>query len=133
MITASTGASFKLGASRAELPWQNITNSPTPAPTLSTAIMVFAPARNFEGSLSSTNCGRTSSSLRPLMEGSFLVATTEPSTRARNMGRGAWCVVRVGERRRSLQLTRSGLLLFRGRRFFGQHRFHFRVGAGDDV
>src|SRR5688572_14065423 len=85
MITASTGASLRFGARRAELPWQNITISPSPAPTLSTATIVFTPGRNFVGSFSSTNCGRSSSSLRPPMEGSFLVATTEPSTRARHI------------------------------------------------
>src|SRR4051812_4019090 len=85
MITASTGASLRLGARRAELPWQNMTSSPMPAPTLSTAMIVFIPGRNLVGSLSSTSCGRTKRSFRPPMDGSFLVATTEPSTRARNM------------------------------------------------
>src|SRR6185503_15780250 len=85
IITASTGASLRFGARRAELPWQNSTNSPMPAPTLSTATIVFVPARNLDGSLSSTNCGRSNNSLRPLMDGSFLVETTAPSTRARNI------------------------------------------------
>src|ERR1051325_4577390 len=85
MMTASTGQSFRLGASRAELPWQNNTISPTPAPTLSTATIVFTPGRNLVGSFSSTSWGRTNSSLRPSMDGSFFVATTEPSTLARNI------------------------------------------------
>src|SRR2546426_8199749 len=83
-VSASTGASRKPAASRALLPWQKITSSPTPAPTLSTATIVFTPGRNRDGSFSSTSCGRNRTSLRPLMLASFLVATTEPSTRAKN-------------------------------------------------
>src|SRR5579859_5213655 len=134
MMTASTGASFRLGASRAELPWQNSTNSPMPAPTLSTATIVLDPGRNLVGSLSSTNWGRTRSSLRPLIDGSFFVATTEPSTRARNM-----CVkglkfgdVPLAGREAFLQRQPFASLLFGGR-FFRQHGFHILVGPGNNV
>jgi hypothetical protein len=57
---------------------------------LSTATMVLVPGRNCVGSLSSTSCGRSRSSLRPFIDGSFLVETIDPSTRARNMGSDGW-------------------------------------------
>ena len=40
-----------------------MTNSPMPAPTLSTATIVLTPGRNFVGSFSSTSCGRTQQQL----------------------------------------------------------------------
>src|SRR6266704_7104760 len=123
MITASTGTSLRLGARRAELPWQNMTNSPIPAPTLSTATMVFAPGRNLAGSFSSTSCGRTSSSLRPAMEASFLVATTDPSTLARNMMLGPKREAQ-GAKRLPLPASRFPLR---------QHGFYVGVRSGNDV
>src|SRR5258706_1107927 len=136
MMTASTGASLRWGARRAELPWQNITISPMPAPTLSTAMMVLAPGRNLVGSFSSTSCGRTRSSLRPLMEGSFLVATTEPSTRARNifviscwlLAIGYWLLA-IHFVQRAIPITTRLLRHW----FPGQHSFDVRMGACDDV
>src|SRR2546425_2564911 len=69
-----------------------MTRSPVPAPTLSTATIVLEPGRNLVGSFSSTSCGRRRSSLRPFMAASFLVETTDPSTRAKNMAR-RWLVI----------------------------------------
>src|SRR6516164_9864118 len=134
MITASTGASFRFGASRAELPWQNSTNSPTPAPTLSTATMVFMPGRNFVGSLSSTSCGRSSNNFRPLMEASFFVATTDPSTFAKNIDL-AVTLSEVSSRfafhRSTLHAPRSDVLL--RYRFLRQHSFDLGMRPRDNV
>src|SRR5688500_10562975 len=80
-----------------------------PAPTTSTATMVFDPGRKRLGSLSSTSCGRNRSSLRPRMLASFFVDTTEPSTLARNM------------------ISRQPSLLLR------QHRADVVVGPRDHV
>src|SRR5258706_6719451 len=135
MITASTGASLRLGASRAELPWQKSTISPMPAPTLSTATIVFMPPRNLVGSLSSTSCGRKRRSLRPFMDGSFFVATTEPSTRARNiLVKQLSCLIcrhtsRITHHASRITLNASRLR----RRFLGQNGFHVCVRTGDDV
>ena len=81
--TTSTGAAP--AAAITHVPVMPAGAAPAPAPTLSTATMVLDPARNLVGSFSSTSCGRSRSSLRPLMFASFLVETTAPSTLARNI------------------------------------------------
>ena len=45
-MAASAGTDLNPSACRAELPWANMTNSPSPAPTVSTATMVFTPGLN---------------------------------------------------------------------------------------
>src|SRR5205809_4621351 len=129
MMTASTGASLKPAASRALLPWQKITSSPTPAPTLSTATMVFTPGRNLVGSFSSTSCGRNRSSLRPFMLASFLVETTEPSTRAKNMFvRGA-----QPPRLQRLAPSPTALRAAPSQDVFGEGAEHGARGAGGPI
>src|SRR6202044_1920538 len=72
-ITASTGACFVLCTSRAELPCVNITHSPIPAPTLSTATTELPDATS---TLSLLIYGWISRSFIPLNSGLFCVATT---------------------------------------------------------
>jgi hypothetical protein len=49
------GCVFETGGEAGAAAWQNITISPIPAPTLSTATTVFEPGRNLVGSFSSTS------------------------------------------------------------------------------
>src|SRR6185503_5509231 len=74
---ASIGQSFMPAAIRAELPLTMRTVSPTPASTVSTATR-YAPSDLPCGSI-----GRATSSLLLTSRGSFRVATTVPTTRAR--------------------------------------------------
>src|SRR5436190_5810323 len=98
-----------------------------PAPTASTAMMVFAPPLNFVGSLSSTSWGRSRRRLRPFMLSSFLVETTCPSTRARNMH--SLCSQR-GPRTRTPEPRNLGTPCSLSLR---QHRVHVVVRPRDDV
>src|ERR1039457_1989631 len=79
MMVLSTGVSLQPSASRAELPETAITRSPTPAPTVSTDTTYP------DSSFPSGETGLRLSSFLPSRRGSFRVATTVPTTRARIM------------------------------------------------
>src|SRR5579871_1006957 len=79
MMVLSTGVSLQPSAMRAELPATAMTRSPTPALTVSTETTY--PASSFP----SGEIGLRIRSFLPSRRGSFLVATTVPTTRARIM------------------------------------------------
>src|SRR5437762_1119331 len=79
IMALSIGVSLQPSAIRAELPATAITRSPKPEPTVSTET-------TYPGSsLPSGEMGLTMSSFLPSRRGSFRVATTVPTTRARIM------------------------------------------------
>src|SRR5262245_17140473 len=84
-MAASTGSFSVSGVMRALEPCTISTISPWPAPTVSTTTNVrpvFTSRSRWAGS---TRSGSTVSSLCPVIEATFCVATTLPVTRARNM------------------------------------------------
>src|SRR5579884_2570697 len=86
MMVASTGSFSVSGVSRALEPWTIKTISPCPAPTVSTTTKLRPVPTSRSRSFGSTRSGSTISSLRPVIDATFCVATTLPVTLAMNMG-----------------------------------------------
>src|SRR6056297_2212395 len=87
MTTASIGKSFVSGVKRALLPWVIKTKSFSPAPIVSTAMNVRPVVTSDLRFSGSKRYGSTTSSLWPVIEATFCVATTDPVTLAMNMGK----------------------------------------------
>src|SRR5437763_11232147 len=86
MMVASTGNFSVSGVKRALEPCTISTVSPWPAPTVSTTTKVRPVLTSLSRVAGSTRNGSTVSSLRPIIEATFCVATTLPVTFARNIG-----------------------------------------------
>src|SRR5262245_15457809 len=86
MMVQSTGSFSVSGVIRALDPCTISTNSPRPAPTVSTQTKVRPVPTSRSRCSGSTRSGSTVSSLRPVIAASFCVAITLPVTRARNIG-----------------------------------------------
>src|SRR5262245_45151698 len=85
-MAASTGSFSVSGVMRALEPCTINTISPWPAPTVSTTTNVRPVLTRRSRCAGSTRSGSTVSSLRPVIDATFWVATTLPVTLARNMG-----------------------------------------------
>src|SRR5438067_4842957 len=85
MMVASTGSFSVSGVKRALDPCTINTISPCPAPTVSTTTNVRPVPTRRSFWAGSTRSGSTVSSLRPVIDASFCVATTLPVTLAMNI------------------------------------------------